>query len=132
MRQENEPQNLEDARNDIQNCLEAQSRYYYTYIEYLVASILRFFSCCCKNKPCYKKRARRLKRHELAQDALTAETDFFEFLKLLRMSDLISKLYLKEYQRKLIPFFKKYQLTELDGDKKQHLLNSGLLGSRAQ
>ena len=35
MRQDNEPENLQDALNDIQACLESQSRYAYSYCEYL-------------------------------------------------------------------------------------------------
>lgn len=46
-------------------------------------------------------------------EQLQSETDFFNFLKLLRMTDFISKLYLKEYQRSLIPYFKRYLLTEI-------------------
>ena len=51
---------------------------------------------------------KRLQRHQLAMDQLTRETDFFNFLKLLRTTDFMSKLYLKEYQRGMIPYFKKF------------------------
>ena len=44
----------------------------------------------------------------------------------------MSKLYLKEYQRSMIPYFKKYQLTELDGDRSKHVFDTEVLGSTAQ
>ena len=62
----------------------------------------------------------------------TKETDFFNFLKLLRTTDFMSKLYLKEYQRSMIPYFKKYQLTELEGDRSRQVFATDRLGSRAQ
>ena len=51
-----------------------------------------------------------------AQEKLAKETDFFKFLKLLRVTDFMSKVTLKKYQRSLIPYFKKYSLAELEGD----------------
>ena len=65
-------------------------------------------------------------------EQLQSETDFFNFLKLLRMTDFISKLYLKEYQRSLIPYFKRYLLTEIEGDHKMKVFEQEMLGSAAQ
>ena len=48
------------------------------------------------------------------------------------MTDFISKLYLKEYQRSLIPYFKRYLLTEIDGDRKTKVFEQEMLGSAAQ
>ena len=81
---------------------------------------------------CYKKRVRARQRYDLALEQLTSDTDFFSFLKLLRITDLMSKVYLKEYQRQLIPYFKKYQLTEIDGDRKKKVFDAARLGSTAQ
>ena len=44
----------------------------------------------------------------------------------------MSKVFLKEYQRQLIPYFKKYQLTEIDGDRKKKVFDASRLGSTAQ
>ena len=65
-------------------------------------------------------------------EQLMAETDFFSFLKLLRTTDFISRLYLKEYQRSLIPYFKRYQLTEIEGDRRKKVFDTAMLGSTAQ
>ena len=55
-------------------------------------------------------------RHKVAQDQLDKETDFFKFIKLNRVVTFLKKITLRQYQRNLIPYFKKYQLTELEGD----------------
>ena len=41
----------------------------------------------------------------------------------------MAKIGLRKYQRNLIPFFKKYQLTELEGDREQDLLSSSQVAS---
>ena len=35
----------------------------------------------------------------------------------------MSKVNVRKYQRKLVPYFKKYQLTELEGDKDISIFN---------
>ena len=62
---------------------------------------------------------------------MARETDFFKFLKLLRVTDFLSKLVLRKYQRNLVPYFKKYLLTEIDGDKKNSIFDTENLGSTA-
>ena len=62
---------------------------------------------------------------------MAKETDFFKFLKLLRVTDFLSKLVLRKYQRNLVPYFKKYLLTEIDGDKKSSVFDTANLGSAA-
>ena len=56
-------------------------------------------------------------------------------MKLLRISDFISRIFLRKYQRNLVPYFKKYQLTELEGDKAWELstarITESVLGSSA-
>ena len=50
----------------------------------------------------------------------------------MRLTDLVSRLHLKEHQRSMIPYFKKNQLTELEGDQDKRLLSPSMLGQRAQ
>ena len=52
----------------------------------------------------------------MAEELLAKETDFFKFLKLLRVTEFVSKITLRKYQRNLVPFFKKYQLPDLDDE----------------
>ena len=47
---------------------------------------------------------------------MAKETDFFKFIKLLRVTEFLSKVMLRKYQRDLVPYFKKYQLTDFNGD----------------
>ena len=42
---------------------------------------------------------------------------FFKFIKLFRITDFLSKIMLRKYQRDLVPYFKKYQFTGLDDDR---------------
>ena len=130
MSPEKEPTDYESAREDLTRSLESKRRYDYFYLEFLSAYLMQCFACCCKKRRCYKKRVKRLKRHELAMEQLTNETDFFNFLKLLRTIDFMSKLYLKEYQRGFIPYFKKHQLTELEGDRTKSVYDSQLSESK--
>ena len=48
---------------------------------------------------------------------MAKETDFFKFIKLLRVTEFLSKIMLRKYQRDLVPYFKKYQFTGLDDDR---------------
>ena len=118
MKTGSEPEDQDGAIEDLHKSLETHAKYKYTYREHLLSSTMKCICCCFKNAQCYKRRVKRLQRHEVAQEQLSKETDFFKFLKLLRISDFISRLSLKKYQRNLVPYFKKYQLTELEGDKK--------------
>ena len=62
---------------------------------------------------------------------MAKETDFFKFLKLLRITDFLSKVLLRKYQRNLVPYFKKYQLTGLDDDQHgQKVISRELLGHK--
>lgn len=132
MMPDSQPTNVDEAQADLTKCLETQARYDYTYIEYLGTSLIRcLFSCCCKRMTFYRKRAKRLMRHEAALEQLIDETDFFTFLKQLRTVKFMSHVYLKDYQRKLIPYFKSYQLTELEGDKVKQVFDTAMLGSAA-
>ena len=127
-----EPTDYDSARADITRSMQSKLRYDYNYCEFITSTLQKYLCCCYSKRRWYKRRARRLQRHELAMDQLTRETDFFNFLKLLRTTDFMSKLYLKEYQRSMIPYFKKYQLTELEGDRSRQVFATDRLGSRAQ
>ena len=63
---------------------------------------------------------------------MAKETDFFKFLKLLRITDFLSKVLLRKYQRNLVPYFKKYQLTGLDDDQhgRNKVISKELLGDK--
>ena len=63
-----EPENEEDAYNDLYKSLASHARYKYRYREYLCSKIMRMLCCCCKGRDCYKRRVKRLQRHEVAQD----------------------------------------------------------------
>ena len=116
MREGEYPNNLDDAMIDLNNCLQMSGRYTYPYNEYTCTKLMLNFFCCCKKRACYKRREKRYKRHKLAEEQLAKETDFFKFLKLLRISNFTSKIGVKKYQRSLVPYFKKYQFPELEGD----------------
>ena len=64
----------------------------------------------------------------MAEEQLAQETDFFKFLKLLRISSFTSKVGHKKYQRNLVPYFKKYMLPELEGDRKMSTFDTARLG----
>ena len=64
---------------------------------------------------------------------MAKETDFFKFLKLLRITDFLSKVLLRKYQRNLVPYFKKYQLTGLDDEQHgRNVISSDLLGEKTK
>ena len=124
MKRDREPDNYDDARKDLTHSLESKALYDYFYLDYLAASLMKCFCCCFSKRKCYRKRIKKLQRHEFAQEQLTAETDFFTFLKLLRLTDFMSRLMLKEYQRSLIPYFKRYQLTTIEGDSEKKVFDT--------
>jgi hypothetical protein len=96
MRADTDPQNYDEARTDLKKSLETKLRYDYTYLEFLASRFL----CCClcfRSRKCFKRRIKAHQRYQLALEQLNKETDFFSFLKLMRMSDFVSKVYMKEY-----------------------------------
>ena len=111
-----EPVDLTSATVDLTKSLKTSRPYQYGYVEYLGTWLILKLCCCFKKKACFKKREMRYMRHQLAEEQVAKETDFFRFLKLLRVTNFLKKINLRKYQRNLIPYFKKYQLTELEGD----------------
>ena len=132
MKKESEPSTLSEAQADLDKCLDTSDQYKYPYHEYFFTWTILHFCCCFKNKPCFKKREKRYKRHKLAEKQLAHETDFFKFLKLLRIATFASEIGIRKYQRNLVPYFRKYQLPELDGDKKCRIFDIDSLGESAK
>ena len=132
MRDGEEPNNLDNAMIDLKKSLQMSGRYNYPYNEYICTTLMRTFCCCCKKQACYQRREKRYKRHKLAEEQLAKETDFFKFLKLLRISNFMSKIGMRKYQRSLVSYFKKYQFPELEGDKEKCLFDTSRLGERTQ
>ena len=97
MEEENIPQSKEEADADMTQCLESRSRYSYPYDEFMTTWLLMKLCCCFKRRPCYKRRQKRYYRHEVARAQLAKETDFFKFLKLLRVTDFLSKNVMRKY-----------------------------------
>ena len=132
MKKESEPTTLSEAKVDLDKCLETNNQYTYPYYEYFFSWLILHLCCCCKNKPCFKKREKRYKRHLLAEKQLAHETDFFKFMKLLRIATFASEIGIRKYQRNLVPYFKKYQLPELEGDKKCRIFDIDRLGEQTK
>ena len=63
-----EPTDYEAARKDLTRSLESKRRYDYFYLDFLSAYLLQCCCCCFKKRKCFKKRAKRLRRHELAME----------------------------------------------------------------
>ena len=61
----------------------------------------------------YQRRIERLTRHEKAQNRLVQELDLVQVLKIKRISEFISKLFLKRHQRALVSSFRQYQFDQL-------------------
>ena len=126
------PSDLDTAKVDVSHGIETCTRYKYNYEEYWLTWVIISLCCCCNRRTCYKHRQKRYQRHELAVSQLSKESDFFKFLKLLRVTDFLSKVLLKKHQRRLIPYFKKYLLTQVEGDKDSSVFDVSRLGSTAQ
>ena len=56
-------QNINDAKSDLKDGLDTLSKYHYSYLDMLFASLISKVCCCFKRAKCYKKREARLKRH---------------------------------------------------------------------
>ena len=81
----------------MNQCLESRGRYNYPYDEFMSTWIIMKLCCCFKRKPCYKRRLKRYYRHEAATEQLSKETDFFKFLRLLRVTEFMSKVFMRKY-----------------------------------
>ena len=95
-----------------------RGKYWYSYSEYLLASLLVSYCCTCfKDHSCIKRRSKRLKRHKYAYEKLANEIDIVKLLYVQRVGQFIAKLFLRKHQRALVTNFKKFQLKNLDTKK---------------
>ena len=71
------------AKNAIIKSVASKSKYWYSYYEYLYDSLIKLCCCCkcTKNRVCFKKRMRKLERHQDACEKLDKELDVVKFLK---------------------------------------------------
>ena len=68
MKDGEEPENFGAAMDDLNNCLQMSGRYNYSFSDYFFTKLMVILCRCCKKRPCYKKREKRFKRHELAEE----------------------------------------------------------------
>ena len=58
-----------------------RGKYFYHYSALMYAQfLLCFFSCCCKEKEWFKRRQKRMERHEIARKKLMNELDLRKIL----------------------------------------------------
>ena len=108
------PDDEQEAKTQMMNTVAGRGKYFYNYTEYLYSNFLKLLcSCCCKKKDCFKRRMKRLERHENASEKLCKEMDIVNFIYVRRLSQFISKMVLDKHQRALVTSFKKYQLEDL-------------------
>ena len=75
-----------------------RGKYFYNYSEYLWSNFLRSVcACCCKKKDCFKRRMKRLERHESAQEKLSKEMDIVNFIYVRRLSQFLTKMVLEKH-----------------------------------
>ena len=119
-----------------------RGKYWYSYVEYLWASLLAAWFCCCfQGKQCTKKRVSRLSRYNQAVEKLEDEIDIVKLLYVQRIGQFIAKLILKKHQRVLVTNFQKFKVERFEDedqamdDKVVHQLEegkNGLLGLQTE
>ena len=97
------------------NTVSERGKYWYDYSEYLAIAFCKSFCCCfVSRRDWFKRRLKKLERHEEASERLNSEIDIVKFVYTLRIVHLIAKLTLKKHQRALISSFKAYQIDDLN------------------
>ena len=105
------------AKHQLMQTVAQRGKYWYTYSEYLWASLLSSWCCCMfKNRKCSKRLIRRLQRHSEAYDKLVEEVDIVKLLYVQRIGQFMAKLLLKKHQRALVTNFSKFKVSQLDKD----------------
>ena len=106
----NEPcESEQEAKHEMMKTVAERGKYFYNYSEYLLACFIKTFcSCCCRSTNCYKRRQKRLERHQEASERLNNEIDIIKLLYVQRLGQFMAKLLLKRHQRALITTFKSY------------------------
>ena len=108
------PSDETEARDKMVGTVAGRGKYFYSYVEYNWSILLKnLCNCCCKRKDWFKRRMRRLERHEKATDNLAQELDVVDLIYIKRLSQFLAKLVLKKHQRALITSFRRYQLDDL-------------------
>ena len=80
----------------------------YSYREYIGTWFMKKFSCCCKRLKTYKDNLKRYENYEAAEEKLITELDFVRVLNVIRLSEFLSILTLKKYQRVSMSQFRRY------------------------
>ena len=75
-----------------------KGQFSYNYLDYRFSSLLNYFcSGCFRRWPCFQQRKRRLEKYEAAGEKLSEDTDIVKFIRILRASEFLSKVYLKKH-----------------------------------
>ena len=98
----------QNAKRAMMRTVAERGKYFFNYSEYLVSLIIRSVCCCCHRGPWFKRRIKKLERHEAASQRLADEIDIIKLLSTQRIGQFMSKLVLKKYQRALVTNFSKY------------------------
>ena len=86
-----------------------RGKYHYNYSEFFFTTLLNSYCCCFVSRSkWFKKRMKRVKRHEDACERLVNEVDIVQVLYSHRISQLLARLTLKKHQRALVSSFKQY------------------------
>ena len=102
----NQSEGQRKAKLQMMQTVAQRGKYWYSYFEYLWASLLAAWFCCCvRNYRCSKKRVSRLKRHNEAVEKLEDEIDIVKLLYVQRIGQFLAKLLLKKHQRALVTSF---------------------------
>lgn len=96
------------AKRAMMRTVAERGKYFFNYSEYLMSLLLRSVCCCCQRGVWFKRRMKKLERHEAASQRLADEVDIIKLLSMQRIGHFMSKLVLKKYQRALVTNFSKY------------------------
>ena len=84
-----------------------KGKFHYRYYEYITTWLLSI-CCCCKcarESRWFRKRKFESDRYEKAVDKLNQQIDIVKFVETQRLSEFMSKLFMKPYQRALVQSF---------------------------
>ena len=100
---------LGESDQVLRGTLASKPTFKFLYVEALWTSFLTCFCCCLRRSACYKKRVRRQKLYDEANERLASELSLHTLLRTVRLTDFIAELLeLKTHQRVLINKQKKY------------------------
>ena len=61
---------------------------------------------------CFQQKKSRLDKYEAAAEKLNEDTDIVKFIRIHRLSEFLSQVYLKKHQSAMIPKFKAHSIEE--------------------